>query len=99
MAGSASLMVNTEQLVTYGGELIGLKSNLDACLDSLNKTMGDIAEAWKDEDGQAFKVKFENFIKDAKLIDAEIGKLGLYATNVASKYDAIIAESIRMMGD
>jgi chromosome segregation ATPase len=71
MAGSASLMVNTEQLVTYGGELIGLKSNLDACLDSLNKTMGDIAEAWKDEDGQAFKVKFENFIKDAKLIDAE----------------------------
>lgn len=99
MSGSTSLKVNTEQLVTYGGDLVGLQVKIDNCLDELNRIMTGISDAWKDDDGLEFKTKFDTFIKEAKKIDVELGALGAYAVKVAGKYDTILAESIRMMGD
>lgn len=93
-----TLHVDTEMLSAYGTYLEGLKKTLDDSLDSLERQMALITEGWSDNDGAAFQTKFSDFIKESKKISDEISGLGKYAKTEASKYDTILAESIKMMG-
>lgn len=97
--GAISLNVDTTQLITYGNYLVSSKATLDTCLDSLNTKMDTITSGWKDEDGEAFKSKFSLFITEAKKINTEIESLGNYAVKVAAKYETLLAESLKLMGE
>lgn len=98
--GSSNILnVDTEMLATYGTYLKSLKTTLDNSLDSLETQMASITEGWSDTDGAAFNTKFSSFVKESRKISAEMSGLGQYATTEASKYDTILAESIRMMGE
>lgn len=94
-----TLNVDTEMLQTYGTYLEGLRTTLDGLLDTLNTEMTSITNGWKDKDGEAFKSKFSGFITESKKISEEINSLGTYAKAEASKYDTILSESIKMMGE
>lgn len=96
---SSILDVDTDMLATYGTYLKNLKTTLDNSLDSLETQMALITEGWSDNDGAAFQTKFSSFVKESKKISDEMSGLGQYATTEASKYDTILEESVRMMGE
>lgn len=98
-SSSGTLNVDTELLLTYGNYLEGLRTTLDELLDNLNTEMSSITNGWQDSDGASFKDKFSSFITESKKISEEINSLGTYAKEEATKYDAILSESIKLMGE
>ena len=95
---TSRLNVNTESLTTYANYLIESKTNLNNKLDELNNCMSTITTGWNDTDGHNFASSFSSFIKEARKISDEAGKLGDFAKKESEKYDAAVNRAIRKFG-
>lgn len=95
--GKPGLDVDTEQLLEYGKFLINAQESIDLLVTNLDSAVQGITSGWGDSNGETLTSKFQSFVGEARGIGEEIGKLGSFAVNEASKYDDILSTSLSMM--